>query len=66
MQEARRMSDPLELELEVVATCLVWVLGTEFGSSGRTAGTLNHWASSPAGDTPTCLLTSLLIMNKAH
>lgn len=36
-----RASDPLELELEVVVSPLMWVLGTELGSSARTACILN-------------------------
>lgn len=37
----QRVSDPLELELEVVVSPLMWVLGTELGSSARTACILN-------------------------
>lgn len=29
----RRTSDPLELELSVIVSCLAWVLGNELGSS---------------------------------
>lgn len=42
-----RASDPLELELEVVVTLLMWVLGTHFGSSARAIHTLNHQVISP-------------------
>lgn len=31
-----RGSDPLELELQEPVSCLIWMLGTEFISSGRT------------------------------
>ena len=39
--DQKRASDPLELELEVVVSPLMWVLGTELGSSARTACILN-------------------------
>ena len=31
------MSDTLELESHVVVSCLIWVLGPDLGSSGRTS-----------------------------
>jgi hypothetical protein len=34
--------DPLELELQVVVSYLVWLLGIELGSFGRGASALNH------------------------
>lgn len=36
------MSDPLELELEVVVGHPKWVLGTELWSCGRRESALNH------------------------
>ena len=36
-----RVSDLLELELQVVGSCLAWILGTECGSFARTVHTLN-------------------------
>lgn len=38
----------LELELEVVVSCLAWVLGTKCMFPRRAASTLNHWAILPA------------------
>ena len=38
------LSDPLGLELEVIVNCLIWMLGTELGSSGRAILTVYHWA----------------------
>ena len=35
-----RVSDPLELELQLEAA--IWVLGIEHRSSGRAANALNH------------------------
>lgn len=40
-------SDPPELELQVVLNYLIWVLGTELNSRGRTENTLNYRAISP-------------------
>lgn len=37
--EPRRTSDPLELEFQAV---VIWVLGTEPGTSARAASALNH------------------------
>lgn len=36
----KRVLDPLELDLEIVGSCL-WVLGIELGFSGRTASVLD-------------------------
>lgn len=44
----KRASDFLELELQVVACCPTWILGTVFGSSVRAAGTFNLCIISPA------------------
>lgn len=30
----KRVSDPSEMELELIVNCLVWDLGTELGSLG--------------------------------
>ena len=38
----QRAPDLLELELQVVGSCLAWILGTECGSSGTAAIGLNH------------------------
>lgn len=38
----RRVSDPLELELQVVVSCLRWMLGTEPMCSARAVSTLSH------------------------
>lgn len=46
--DQRRVLHPLELELQAVTSYLMWLLGTEHGSSARVACTLNSWASSPA------------------
>lgn len=37
----QRAPDLLELELQVVGSCLAWILGTECGSFARTVHTLN-------------------------
>jgi hypothetical protein len=37
-----RFLDSLELELPVVQSCLVWVLGTELVSSRRAGSILRH------------------------
>lgn len=37
-----RALDPLELELQAVGSCLVWMLGTELGSSTRSARPPNY------------------------
>ena len=34
--------EPWELELQVLVSCLIWVLGTEFSFYGRTASTVNR------------------------
>lgn len=36
----RRASEPLELELQVIMSCPMWVLGPELKSSGRAVCTL--------------------------
>lgn len=37
-----KVSDPLELDLQILGSLLAWMLRTELGSSGRTVSTLNH------------------------
>jgi hypothetical protein len=45
----KKPSNPMGLQLEsIVNHHIIWVLGTEPGSSGRAASTLNCWATSPA------------------
>lgn len=41
-REARRGSRPLELGLQMVVSCLMWILGREPGSCARTASATNH------------------------
>lgn len=36
-----RAVDPLELELQAVGSCCVWVLETEFRFSGKACGAFN-------------------------
>lgn len=36
------------LEFGAIVSFLTWVVGAALRSSGKTAGTLNHWATSPA------------------
>lgn len=33
--DQKRVSDPLDMELQVIMSCLMWALGTELGSSRR-------------------------------
>jgi hypothetical protein len=40
----KRVGDPMELELQAVVNCLVWVVGTKRGFSEASA--LNLWATS--------------------
>ena len=44
----RRASDLLELELQMVVSYLMWVLGSELRFSARVAGALNYRTISPA------------------
>lgn len=37
-----RCQTPMELEFEVLVSCLTWVVGTELGSSAVVIYTLNH------------------------
>lgn len=41
----KRAPDLLELELQVVGSCLAWIQGTECGSSARTVHALNPGAA---------------------
>lgn len=36
----KRVCDPLELEFVVAMSCLVWVMGTELGTSDRAVSAL--------------------------
>ena len=40
-KEAKVMLDPLKLEVQVVTSCLTWVLGTELRSFGKATNALN-------------------------
>lgn len=44
----KRVLDPLDLELQVVVSHLMWGLRTEPSFSAGAANTLNHWAIFPA------------------
>lgn len=44
----RRILDALSLELQAGMSCLIWVLVTEPGFSGRATNVLNWWAIYPA------------------
>lgn len=44
----QRCPTALGPESETAVSCLVWVLGAQLGSSGRTGGVLNHPAVSLA------------------
>lgn len=46
VQGGQRHQIPLELDLQVVMTCPLWVLGPTLGSSERMINTLNHGAIS--------------------
>lgn len=43
----KKMSD-LELEVQTIASWLIWLLGTESRSLARAINVLKHWAISPA------------------
>lgn len=43
----KMVSDVLELELQIVVSCLDWMLGTELGSSSKAVCTSNCQAISP-------------------
>jgi hypothetical protein len=44
----KRVSDLLGLALQVVMSCLMWVLGIKLRSSGRADSALKHQAIFPA------------------
>jgi hypothetical protein len=48
LRSQERASDLPELELQMVVSYVMWVLGTELRSSGRAAGALNQETISPA------------------
>lgn len=41
----RKASDPHKLELQAAVSSLTWVLGSQLGSSGRTASAINYGLS---------------------
>jgi hypothetical protein len=41
-EATRQVLAPLGMELEMVVSHLMWVLGTKLGSSGRAVSALNH------------------------
>lgn len=47
-QVQKRMTDPLELEIQAVVSHPLWVLGTEHGSSAKAGSALNYGAISQA------------------
>lgn len=48
LQGQKKVPDLLELELQVVASCLIGVVGTEPRCFARAARALNDWVISPA------------------
>ena len=60
------VSDPLELELQIVAWASMWVLGIEHGSSGRAVCAFNSWAVSPACTLRHWVSLLLVIHNTPH
>lgn len=54
----KRASDPRELELQTVASHLMWVLGTELDASRRAAGGCNGRAMSPPSS---CMILNRII-----
>ena len=46
----------LELQLDVVVSCLIWVLRSELEFSVRAGGDFNSWVTSPAQCMHVCLL----------
>lgn len=47
-KRAARASDPLQLELHTLVSCLMWVPGPELESFVRTVLASNRWAACPA------------------
>lgn len=47
-RDQKRVLDPIELELQTVRSCPMWVRGSELKSSGRAICALNHWDTFPA------------------
>lgn len=50
--------DPLEFKLQVIVSSLIWILGIDFRSSGRSAFIINHWAIFSNSPQPLCWLWS--------
>lgn len=48
----KKVSDSLELELQVVVSCVTWVLGPKLGSPARAVHVLHCCAFSAATKTP--------------
>lgn len=46
--DQKRVSDPLDMELQVIMSCLMWALGTELGSSIKAESAFNSGIISPA------------------
>ena len=45
--QAGDIERPRACRVQTVGSCLMWVLATEFGSSGRAPSILNHGGDSP-------------------
>lgn len=60
-----RALNPLELELQAVLRCQMWVLGSEFDSSAGVASALKCWAISPPLYNPStqCLWSRLKVFS---
>lgn len=62
----RKLLDPLEMELQEIVSCLMWVLGTKFGSSLEeqqvllNAESSIYWDRIPGGTQSLPIPSSLL------
>lgn len=52
-------SDPLELELQVVVSCLMWVLGTKLTSSVRVGQSLTK--TEPSFQASLCVIQAVIV-----